>query len=211
MQRDPLQSLTDLRRTGTIHARLTHDGPRQGVPGNHLEVEMTANSLGRTLIGVLGIWFLCDGILLVVQMTIGGLGFWSGIMGETGLVQSIQLFLTLAQLLVVPLIGLVLIVLRGQLADRLFGQEEAVSLDTSARDLMALFLLGLGIWFLVVAIQNTLSFVEWGPTPYGFPFRFGEYPANYWVFHLLQGVLGIGFIFKCGWIAQRLTKVLPHE
>jgi hypothetical protein len=171
---------------------------------------MTANSLGRTLIGVMGIWLLGDGILLLAQLPFAPFGLIAG--GSLpGPMESLMLLSTVGQFFVRPLLGLVLIYFRGNLASMLFGKDEEVSVDTSARDLMALLLFGIGVWYLTSAILNSLSFVEWGPTPYGFPFRLGDYSASYWVIHLLEGVMGAGLILKCGWISLRLAKVVTDE
>jgi len=168
---------------------------------------MTANSLGCTLIGVMGIWLLADGILLLAQMRFGSMAVSAG-GSSPGLMETIMFLTAMGQFVVSPLMGLVLIYFRGSLASMLFGKDEAVSVDTSARDLMALLLFGIGVWYLSSAILNSLSFVEWGPTPYGFPFQLRDYSPSYWVIHVIESVMGVWLILKCGWISRRLAKVV---
>lgn len=171
---------------------------------------MTANSLGRTLIGVLGIWMLLDGALLLAQGLSGFLtiGMPTAMPGPVGTAMDLVLG---GQLVLQPLLGVCLILLRTWLAEVLFGKDGKLEVETSMQALTALMLFGIGVWYLVDAIMNSLSFVEWGSNPDGFPFKFGNYPGRFVMTHVLEAAIALILVFRCGWIATRMGRGVKGE
>ena len=165
---------------------------------------MRVRSLGSGLLGVLGIYLLTSG-LITFAATIPVL-MSAGSAPRGGLPIGIVLVAGLTLLLPVVL-GTVLLIARDWITARVFAEDEVLEVSAGSPQWIAVLLLVLGLWFLVEAIASFMTFVQWGPTPFGFPFRFAEIPSTVVWGDGFRGVVGLLLILRSGRLAARLLPV----